>query len=201
MQLHLLDKACREFDAGDLHEVRSIARALRVILARDDRGDPCLLERAGHIGKKLPDTRMLTHPRNLAPELSLTGIVFGPYTIGVRALLEDAGSNGDVTLATWTEQIFANDNKGTSFSRLILIKAVANLAGGTHYPSYIRDYYYKIESLGIAAGSKGKKSEIVLRDVEKHSRRQIAFELMYAFGKTDGKGVRAERSAFLFCRD
>lgn len=197
IQLHLLAKACREFDAGDLHEIRNIARALRVMLTNDDRGDLSLLERAGYGEKSFPDTRILTHPRNLLPEFSLVGIVFGPITIGVRALLDDSGSNGEVSFSIWLEQIISDDKEGNLFSRHRLVKAVANLAGGTHYPSDIRDYFAKIENTEITAEKEGRQASVRLRDVEKHSLRQIAFEVLHAFGKSDGKGVRAEAGAIL----
>ena len=197
IQLHLLAKACREFDAGDLHEVRNIARALRVLVAKDDHGDLSLIERSGHGEKTFPDTRILTHARNLVPEFSLVGIVFGPITVGVRALLEDAGTNGDVPFNAWLEQIFSDDKEGNFFSRLRLIKAVANIAGGTHYPSDVRNFYAKLEKTEIVAEKEGKSLKIYLRDVEKHSLRQIAFEVLQAFGKSDGKGVRAEPGAIL----
>ena len=197
IQLHLMNKACKEFDAGDVHEIRNIARALRVIVASDDHGDASLLVRANHGDKKFPDTRILTHPRNLVPEFMLAGVVFGPQTIGVRAFLDDAGSNGDVDFAEWLEQIIADDKEENRFSRLRLIKAVANLAGGTHFPSDIRNYYAKLEQTTINAESTHSNTSIPLKDVEKHSLRQIAFEVLKAFGIGDGRGVRAEAGAIL----
>jgi hypothetical protein len=65
-QLHLLRKAAHEFDRGDLHEFRNIARALRVIFSGDDHGNVSLLELAGQGGMALPDTAPELHPRNIA---------------------------------------------------------------------------------------------------------------------------------------
>lgn len=197
-QLHLLQKSCKEFDEGDLLESRNIARGLRVILTGDAHGDLSLFERAGRGDQTFPDTRILTHPRNLFPEFTLTGIVFGYTTIGVRAFLDDAGSNGSVPYCEWLEQTVADDKEGNKFPRHRLIKAVANLAGGTHYPSDIRDYYARLEKTEITATSGNTEVSVALRDIEKHSLRQIAFEVLTTFGKEDGKGVRAEYGASLY---
>jgi hypothetical protein len=198
IQLHLLSKACHEFDNGDLHETRNVARALRVLLTEDAHGDPPLIERAGHAEKLFPDTRSLTHPRNILPQFSLTGVVLGTQTIGARALLEDAEVNAEVPYRRWREQIFADDREGNIFSRHRLIKAVANLAGGTHFPSDIRNYYRKLEQVALVGRKDGEEVEVPLRDLEKHSLRQIAFEILRAFERTDGRGVRAEPGATLY---
>lgn len=197
IQLHLLEKACREFDAGDLIEVRNTARALRVILTADSHGDASLIERVHTKKKLLPDTRILTHPLNIAPEFKLTGVVFGQKTAGVRAFLDTAGTNGEVPYDEWMEQTIADDKEGTYFSRHRLIKAVANLGGGTHYPSDIRRYYAKLENAEITASSNDEEMTVRLRDVEKHSLRQISFEVLRAFGRADRRGVRAEYGATL----
>lgn len=196
-QLYLLSKACREFDAGDMLEVRNMARALRLILTSDAHGEPSLWRRVKLETVTFPDTRIPSHPKNIVPRFSLTGIVLGNRTIGVRAFLEDADIQAQVPLDEWLEHIFADDHEGNSFSRHRLIKAVANLAGGTHFPSDIRTYYKKLEDQKIVATRDGTDIEITLRDVEKHSLRQIAFEVLHACGLSDGKGVRAEPGAIL----
>lgn len=180
-QLHLLRKSAHEFDGGDIDEFRNIARALRVIVAADDHGNPSLIELATTIEVELWDTRMVAHPRSLSPSFSLAGIVLGPQTVGCRAFLDDAPHRAMTKFGSWLVQEVVDDKAGGTFNRIRLIKAIANLAGGTHYPPDVRDYFKKLQSLSVTASRRNKNIEQKYSDIEKHSLRQIAHEVIKSF--------------------
>lgn len=180
-QLHLLRKACAEYDAGDLHEFRNIARALRLILAKDDFGNASLWCLAGHAETPIRDSRPAVHPLNIAPFFGLAAIVIGSDTIGCRPLLDAASGKSNAPAQEWLEQVIIDDKAGGIFTRHRLIKAVANLGGATHFPPDVRAYFSNLQEMGVKAIRAGQPIEVNYRDIEKHSLRQIAHEVICAY--------------------
>ena len=58
-----------------------------------------------------------------------------------------------------------------ALKRLRLIKAVANVGGGTHYPPDIRDYFEKLQRLGVTATRRGEAREFDSAFIEDFERR------------------------------
>ncbi len=180
-QFHLLRKACAEYDAGDLHEFRNIARALRLILTDDQFGNPSLWNLAGQGNVQIRDSRLRLHPLNIAPYFGLVAIVMGSNAFGCRPLLDNASGRQDMLLNEWLEQVVIDGKDGEVFSRLRLIKAIANTGGATHFPPEIRNYFSKLQDMGVHAIKNGQPIEVKYRDIEKHSLRQIAHEIICAY--------------------
>lgn len=124
---------------------------------------------------------MLPHPRSISPYFALAAIVLGPQTVGCRALLDDGPNRVPTDLTVWLEQTVVDDKEGGIFNRLRLIKAVANLGGGTHFSPDIRAYFAKLQDMGVTASRNGTTVRQTFVDVEKHSLRQIAHEVLASF--------------------
>lgn len=173
--LHLLKKACQEFDRGDLDEFRNIARAVRLIVTQDvQNGGQSLLELAGRGAVQMLDTGTYAHRRSIVPEFALIAIVLGPQTVGCKAPLDDAPSKRMVGLQDWlTGYPIIDDREGGVFNRLRLIKSVANSGGSTHFPADVRAYFARLQDLAITGKRRGQGIEVNYRDFEKHTLRQI----------------------------
>lgn len=197
IQLHLLTKSAHEFDDGDIHEYRNIARALRLIYDKDDHQNPSLLELAGKAQVQILDTRMVVHPLNISPYFGLAGMVYGESTVGCRAFLDDAPDESFIARKDWLEDPVVDDKQGTIFGRLRLIKAVANIGGGTHFPPEVREYFSRLQALGMTAVHNGKNIEQRYFDVEKHSIRQVAHETLRTFLKDYHRGAQFESGAIM----
>lgn len=184
VNLRLLAKSCAEFDRGDLDEFRNIARALRLIFTPDvqNRG-LSLIELAGNAEIELIDTGSYAHRLSLGPEFALVAIVAGTRTAGCRAPLNIAPQKRPVDLQFWLDGYpIVRDPEGKDYTRLALIKAVANLAGSTHYPEDVRAHFLRLQGISVDGMRFGIPTNLKHRDFEKHSLRQIAFEVLYSLG-------------------
>lgn len=169
VQLRLLRKAAHEFDAGDWDESRNISRALRVLCTPDNHGNRSLIEMAGVGHRDFQDTRFSCHPMSIAPYLPLIVVAIGPVTIGPRAFLGSGLQSTWTSFADWMGRDVADDCDGTAYTRKRMIKNVANLGGGTHYPADVRAFFRKLQEITYEAKRGPETVGVTLKGVELHS--------------------------------
>ncbi len=197
VQLRLLRKAAHEYDSGDIDEVRNIARALRVIFADDDQRGASLLTNAGMDDTEFKDTSFVPHHMNIAPYSALVCAVLGPVTVGYRAMLDSSPKLRKISLSSWLTDVVIDDKGGEKFNRLRLIKAISNLGGATHYPADVRSYFARLQSMKITAKYRDAKTTHSFHDIEKHSLRQVAHEVIATFDSAYRRSPQFEDGALM----
>lgn len=191
--LRLLSKSCAEFDRGDLDEFRNMARALRLIIVPDAQNDnKSLIELAGREQDGLIDSGVYAHRLSIAPEFALVGIVAGHKTFGCRAPLSFTPRTRRVPLSEWLSSYpVIRDPTERAYTRLELVKFVANLGGATHFPENVRAHFKKLQDIAIEGTRYGFQTKYRYGDFEKHTLRQIAFEVSLSF-TGESAGIAAE---------
>ncbi|WP_143435397.1 SEC-C domain-containing protein [Henriciella aquimarina] len=198
VQLRLLRKSCHEFDSGDSDETRNISRALRVICA-DDNGhnNPCLLSLAQRDNVDFIDTSFQYNPYNIAPEFGLIVAVLGPQTAGPKAFLDTYEQARNVSFSNWLNATIIDDKEGTTFSRLRLLKAMANMGGGTHFPRDLRPFFTRLREYKFTAQMTFTDKEIPLLGAADQSMRQIAHEVLKSLDPSYQRSIWVESGAMM----
>ena len=198
VQLRLLRKACHSFDDGDQDETRNISRALRVLCADDEsHKNPCLLTQANRSSGTFLDTRFRFHKKNIAPEFALIAAVLGPVTAGPRAFLDTYESSSNVSFSEWLDGTVIDDKEGTVFSRLRLLKAMANMGGGTHFPRELRPFFKRLQEYKFTAQLTFNDKEIPLLGAADQTLRQIAHELLKSLDPQYSRPIWTESGSLM----
>jgi hypothetical protein len=181
-----LNLSCESFDSGFLGEAKRLATTIRVLL-HDTQKSQSLL---GLLGVKdiikYTTTAIIDNQMNSAGHVGLVGFRLGSGGPAYWAPL-DKGPPSRYNRPTctfeawWTEQVI-NDRSGGVFTRRDLILALVNKEGGAHVDPQLDEPYAALKSgksLGFQV-SNGITSHPI-SDVQLHSVRQIAYELLHTF--------------------
>lgn len=197
-QVRLMTKAAHEFDKGDLDEVKNLLRALRVLCTKDQHGNASLIELAGKGEHLFYDTRLIGHPKSIAPELSLVVAVLGPISVGPKAPLDTVPEMRQAPFREWLQQTVIDDRQGLQFTRERLIKSVANLDGAMHYPPEVRAFFEKLKGLSFTAKRGNQDVESSLYGLDKHAVRQIAHEILVSLDEKYARPIQVENGATIY---
>ena len=178
-----LEASCASFDAGFLGEAKRLATTIRVLL-HDTQSSKSLLGLLG-IKSSLEYITTATQydPQNLLSYHGLVGFRFGPKGPAYWAPLGGGPPTRYNRLACdfdawWNESVII-DKSGGNFTRRDLVLVLANKDGGAHVDPQLDATYAALtrsNSLGweVSDGTTTRS----LSDVELHSVRQIAYELL-----------------------
>lgn len=178
-----LKSSCAAFDAGNHAEAKRLATTIRVLL-HDTAKSKSLL---GLLRKKAEmryiNTATPCNPANLFAYHGLVGLGFGPTGPSYWAPLDKGPpiryGHPPSSFENWWSQVVIDDKSGGVFTRKDLVLALANKDGGAHVDPELEPAYVALtreNSVGWVA-SNGQE-ERPLSDIELHSVRQIAFELV-----------------------
>lgn len=178
-----LEASCVSFDAGFLGEAKRLAATIRVLL-HDTRNSHSLLGLLGvKSGIGYITTATTFNPKNLLGHCGLVGFSLGPNGPKYWAPLGDGPphrySRAPCNFNAWWNEIVIVDTKGNRFTRCELVLSLANKDGGAHVDPQLDSKYADLtrgNSLGYVGVVSGEESP--LSDIELHSVREIAYELL-----------------------
>lgn len=182
-----LNASCASFDSGFLGEAKRLATTIRVLL-HDTQNSKSLLGLLGVKNSiKYVTTANIDKPGNILGHHGLVGFRMGPGGPSYWAPLDKGPPNRysrpPCDFAVWWNEEVINDRKGGAFNRRDLVLALANKEGGAHVDPKLDPSYAALtrgNSLGwqVPDGNASRP----LGDVELHSARQIAYELLHTIG-------------------
>lgn len=180
--IRFLRASAAAFDGGFFGEAKRLATTIRV-LVHDTGNSHSLLGLMG-IKEQLAyvNAANVHDPSNLLSHHGLVGFRFGPEGARYFAPLGDGPPSRQRPKASfsewWGEKVIV-DNAGGVFTRKDLVLALANKDGGAHVDPKLDATYAALtrnNSLGwVASDANGERP---MGDVELHSVRQIAYELL-----------------------
>ncbi len=186
--IRFLMTSCAAFDSGFLGESKRLATTVRVLL-HDTPNSKSLLGLLNlKSNLKYITTATRYDPQNLLTYHGLVGFRFGPQGVTYWAPLGDGPptryNRPPCNFDAWWNEAVIIDKIGGKFTRRDLILALANKEGGAHVDPELDASYADItrnNSLGwnISDGTTSQP----LSDVELHSVRQIAYELLQSLLK------------------
>jgi len=181
--LGFLKASCAAFDSGNHSEAKRLATTLRVLLHDTSKSKSLLglLDLKGQL--KFTNTVSPDVPGNLLSYHGLVGLRMGSQGSSYWAPLGDGPpiscQQSPSSFTDWWEQIIINDRVGGVFSRKDLVLTLANRDGGAHVDPKLEPSYAgltRANSIGwrISDG----QTDQALTEIELHSMRQIAYELL-----------------------
>ncbi|WP_313644699.1 hypothetical protein [Stenotrophomonas sp.] len=180
--VYFLKASSAAFDGGFFGEAKRLATTLRVLVHDTGKSQSLL----GLMGKKEElayfNTAKAYNPNNLLAHHGLVGFCFVPEGIRYFAPLGDhppSRQRSKSSFSEWWDEKVIVDNAGGAFTRKDLVLALANKDGGAHVDPKLDAAYAKLtrsNSLGWVASDTSGESPLM--DVELHSVRQIAHELL-----------------------
>lgn len=202
LRRHLVDCAAflrassGSFDSGTVGEAKRLATTIRVLLHDTKQSKSLLLQLGTKHAMRYLDTALPHNPHNLLAPHGLVGLRMetgaGARFWAPLDNLSPMRPNRMIAFADWWNAIVIVDSRKARFSRRELVLALANQDGGAHVdPNLDRDYALltRTNTIGWQA-SKGEDTWPIA-DVELHSVRQVAYELLvslerHAFKATAG---------------
>ena len=193
-QLRLLEKRCREFDAGDVGEAADIATRLRVIFHPGGKSSPSILQSLD--ARKVPILTTCEYRADAAHVLGLSG---GLYTqrmgrddagtfYELFAALGDSLDCGQIPALKWWDAVVEVAGGGVGgpdrqeFRRKYVAKGIAEHDGGAHFASRIPESYELLTKPGglvrLTIGEEGDAQKIPIEGVHLVMLRQMAYEAL-----------------------
>ena len=180
--LGFLKASAASFDAGFFSEAKRLAVTIRVLVHDSDKSKSLLGLLGIKTGMGFLDTAHQYDPRNLMSHHGLVGLQLGAGGNRYFAPLNQSilgGPNKYVFFPDWWNKVVVADSKKSKFNRRELVLALANKDGGAHVDPTLDERYADLtrnNSVGwlVSDGSNQKP----LNDVELHSVRQIAHEII-----------------------
>jgi len=179
-QARFLRKSCAEFDAGDVAEAKRLALGMRNLLHGNQKSSPAVLSELELDWLPVVDTRARFHARDIAPYFGLTTF----YRDGNKVVIRWDGDEyaiyaRRVPLGEWKFQPVFDDRSGIVFSRMDLIRSVADQDGGAHVQRKLGPKYGELFRKIIPTMFGVEPSEAVgPENVQLFAVRQIAHELL-----------------------
>ena len=180
------------FDVGKTGEAKRLAVSIRVLL-HDTNNSKSLLGLLGwKDGHSFLNSAIPYDARNLVSHHGLVGLRIGGDTGGsYHAPLGDGPPSRPykyVKFPDWWNENVIVDSKKQKFNRRELILSLSNKDGGAHVDPELDESYANLtrnNSVGwITSNGAGEEP---LMDVEKHSVRQIAYEVMESIARMKSK--------------
>lgn len=180
------------FDAGKTGEAKRLAVSIRVLL-HDTKSSKSLLGLLGwKDGHSFLNSAISYNPKNLMSHHGLVGLRIGGDTGGsYHAPLGEGPPSRPykyVKFTDWWNENVIVDSKKQKFNRRELILSLSNKDGGAHVDPELDESYANLtrnNTIGWMT-SKGEGEE-PLMDVEKHSLRQMAYEMTESIVKMKTK--------------
>lgn len=176
-----LEVSSAAFDGGSLAEAKRLATTLRV-LAHDVTGKSVsLLHQLGiKDSMRFISTVGVDRPGNVAPYHGLVGIrLGGGVTFRARLANVSAAERREHPFDRWWNEVVIDNRAGTVLTRKDLILALANKDGGAHVDPELQSSYAALtRAVGVGWIGLTASAEGPVLEVELHSARQVAFEML-----------------------
>jgi hypothetical protein len=169
-----LKSSASDFDSGNTSEAKRLAATIR-LLVHDGGTSKSLLGQLGlKAALRLPTTITRHNPQNLLGYCGLVGFALGSTGARYWAPLGDGPPTRYLRAPLpfdewWNETVIVDTNHAT-FSRAQLIRTLADQDGGVHVDPSLDAAY--------AALTRDDSAGYNLTEIELHSVRQIAYELL-----------------------
>lgn len=181
--MQFLEVSSISFDSGFHAEAKRLATTIRVLL-HDTNASQSLLNQLGIKDTlNFKNTAFPLNPNNLLSHLGLVGMRMTDTGSSYYAHLDDYPPIPDIepfkSFGDWWHEVVIKDSNGVEFTRENLIKSLANQDGGAHVDSKLDSKYADL-SRGNSVGwvEVRESKEKPFKEVELHSVRQIAYELI-----------------------
>lgn len=180
------------FDAGKTGEAKRLAVSIRVLL-HDTKNSKSLLGLLGwKDGHSFFNTATPYDPKNLMSHHGLVGLRIGGDSGGsYYAPLGDGPPSRTykfVKFPEWWNESVIVDGKKQKFNRRELVLALSNKDGGAHVDPELDEAYANLtrkNTIGWVCSDGTNDSPLM--DVEKHSIRQVAYEIMESIARMKSK--------------
>lgn len=186
-QVGFIIRSCSEYDKGDTSEAKRIATSIRILL-HDTKSSRSLFSQLDLKSMGFINTALLNLP---GPKSTFLGLIQTKITI--HDDLTPSGKHHPLLdhrpqdwpparkrfFPEWWNQVVLTDTRGASFSRRVLVMAVANTDGGAHIDPEIDSDYAELSrrnSIGFAVGLNDNITPIDKSELA--SIRQIAHEIL-----------------------
>jgi len=177
-QIGFLQVSADNFDLGNLAEGKRIATVVRV-LCHTTTASSALLDQLALLDRPFYSTASSYSPTNMVSHHPLVIVALGGGRACYRVPLDDCPADFVrwVPFAEWwTVQTVVAAPGGPAFSRSNLVRDVANMDGGAHVDSELREPYASLSRRNLAGWSAGDGSS--LGALELFSLRQIGHEIL-----------------------
>jgi len=180
--LIFLKSSAAAFDAGHTGEAKRLAVTIRVLF-HDTKNSKSLLGQLNLIrGSGYLDTGFNLNKKNVMSHFGLIGTKISSGNASYYAFLGrnvPGQLNKYVFFPKWWNKIVIKDNNQNIFSRRTLVLALANTDGGAHVdPSLDSAYAELTRNNSVGVYFNNGSGPQALKDVEHHSVRQIAYEVI-----------------------
>lgn len=192
--LDFLRQSCKSFDDKFISEAKRLAVTVRVLLHDTKRSNSLLNQIGIKNTMEYYNTASPFEPNNLAVfHHGLVYVRIGSGEINFVAPLEESSEmpykpNCYIPFSHWWEEIVIRDREGITYTRDDLVKLLANKDGGAHVDPRIDSDYLALKETNRMRYEHVRDENAVeirthIKDVELHSMRQIAFELIKSIEK------------------
>lgn len=185
-----LKASASAFDGGFRGEAKRLATTIRVLL-HDTSNSKSLLGLLGLKDKLRYVSTTTRYDPNLSAYQGLVGHSFGPNGASYWAPLGDGPPTRylkpPMSFEDWWNEPVIVDTSKMEFTRRDLVLSLANKDGGAHVDSHLDGKYAGL-TRGNSLGSRVSEAGVdrPLSDIELHSVRQVAYELMQSLeGQTE----------------
>lgn len=191
--LSFLKASSASFDSGFMAEAKRLAVTTRVLIHDTGESKSILGQLNFKNDMNFYNTSFPYDSENLAPHHGLVMLKFlstgGSYVAPLSESTKlPSRLNNYVSFSDWWNEVVINDKEGGSYTREQIVKVLANKDGGAHVDPKIDEDYDELKKNNrmvwvqvISDGATEKESGIP--EVELHSMRQIAYELIVSIEK------------------
>jgi len=180
--ISFLEASSASFDSGLFGEAKRLATTIRVLLHDTERSHSLLQLLKIKLNMGYLKTSYDYDPKNLASHHGLVGHSISNNGATYKAFLGDGPPSRPskyVFFQEWWNEIVIVDSLNAKFSRRSLILALTNKDGGAHVdPNLDEDYAQLTRGNSVGWIVTDGTNEKPLLDIELHSTRQIAYELL-----------------------
>lgn len=187
-----IEASCVAFDAGKTGEAKRLAVSIRVLL-HDTKNSKSLLGLLGwKSGHSFLNTSNPYNPKNLMSHHGLVGLKVGGDTGGGYHAPQGEGAPSRpykyVRFPNWWNEAVIVDSKKKKFNRREIVLALSNKDGGAHVDPELDEAYAQLTRNNTVGWvlTNGSDQRPIL-DVEKHSVRQIAYEILESIDRIKRK--------------
>lgn len=186
-----LEASSAAFDTGFVGEAKRLATTIRVLVHDTDRSKSLLGLLKFKMDMGYLNTTHVFNPNNLLSYHGLVGLSMVDGNARYWAPLGDGppSRNGKYVLfPDWWNQDVIVDSRKAKFTRRDLVLALANKDGGAHVdPNLDESYAHLTRNNSVGWMLSDGTTQKPMLDIELHSTRQIAYELLTSVKRYLGK--------------
>jgi hypothetical protein len=177
-----LESSCSSFDQGSTGEAKRLAVTLRVLLHDTTHSESLLGQLRWKSGDSFLDSAIPYNPGSSLSHHGLVAFRLSGEGASYHAPLEDGVPSRPyefMPFSVWWNSTVICDNKRNTFDRRELILTLCNKDGGAHVDRNLDQKYVDLSrSNSVGWVYESTSGSIPITEVERHSVRQISFEII-----------------------